>query len=690
MPDNFSNNTRQAVTRAAVLPDSRQEIPQTRKVVCRLSALGDVALLTGVLDYWAREHGWRFTVLTRQQYAPLFLNHPAVDEVVGLTAADLKNAASSFKELARRFAGQELLDLHASLRSRLLALLWQGRVRRYPKFSLRRRLFLRCKGRGCSERLRRFNVPQRYALAVESAAPPAPALAPKIYLSAQEREEAGRRLARIFPNGEKGLVILHPYATHSRKEWPAAYWRELILKLERHGLNFLVVGQGEPLPGLYVPGAAPDARDFSNATSLRELCAILERGSVLVTGDSGPMHLGVGVGLPVLALFGPTTREWGFYPPEGKNKVLELNMPCRPCSLHGGDACPGDGGCMNGITPELVFENIMEMRKGGGMLEYLRLGGSGPSGPGNGNAKKGGVTPVEAHEAGCLVSLSAPTPEELEQVSSRFGIPMDHLTDSLDPSERPYMVTEQGVTLIVFRVPYRTGLIDKSPYRTVSLGLILAPTATVAVCGRADLIRSLLDAKTHGPAPDSGLTAALSILFRACALYITYLQELYAMTEKVEQAVHRSMRNEDLAAMMQIEKALVYFATSLKGNYALLEKMQATAGFLKPEQKAEREILDDAATECRQAADMAGIYIQIISTINETAGALISNNMSMAMRFLAAITLILTVPMVIVGFYGMNVGLPLQESPWAAILISAVTAVICLILWRYLSRKHWM
>ena len=327
------------------------------------------------------------------------------------------------------------------------------------------------------------------------------------------------------------------------------------------------------------------------------------------------------------------------------------------------------------------------------MLEYLRLGkanaGDSKTGGGNG-AKKGGVVALDKHEEGCLVNLAAPTPEELEQVSTRFDIPMDHLLDSLDPAERPYMVTEDGVTLIIFRVPFRTGVTDQAPFRTVALGVILAPAATLIVCGRPDLARELLEAKTRGPEPKSGLGAAMSILFRACARYITYLQELYTRTEAVEQAIHRSMRNEDLASMMQIEKALVYFATSLKGNSGLLEKMQAAVGFIKPEQETERDILDDAVVECRQAADMAGIYIQILSTISETAGSLISNNMSAAMRFLAAITLILTVPMVVVGFYGMNVGLPLQDTPLAAGIISAITLLICVVLWRFLSKKHWM
>ncbi|MDL2313868.1 glycosyltransferase family 9 protein [Desulfovibrio sp. OttesenSCG-928-C14] len=346
----------------------------------RLSSLGDVALTGGVLEYLHRERGLTFTLATRKPFGDLFLHHPAVREIREFSKAELAGLAGlkALRALAAEFSGQGLLDLHSSLRSRFLGLCWNGPVRRYPKLSLERRLFLREKSPGRAAPLLAASVTQRYALAMLDQAPPPEALRPKVYLTEEEKNRARKRLELIFAapgqsapgqsapgqsapdleaeKSQAGPVILHPYATHARKTWPPENWRELARLLDKRGLPWICVGQGEAL----FPG---DPRDLSNATGLRELCALLSLGALLVTGDSGPAHLAAAVDAPVLAMFGPTTREWGFYPCGPGDRVLELPLPCRPCSLHGASDCPRNGECMRGISVELVLENILAMTR---------------------------------------------------------------------------------------------------------------------------------------------------------------------------------------------------------------------------------------------------------------------------------------------------------------------------------------
>lgn len=322
-------------------------------VVFRLSALGDVVLTTGVLDYWHRRRGWRFTVVTRKAWVGVFEGHPAIDGVVGLENADLAlpRLLRIYLESAVRHAGKGLLDLHGTLRSRLLAMLWRGPVRRYPKLPVARRLFLRSGGRLCGDTLRRWNVTQRYALAVESEAPARSALLPRIYLTDAE-VSAGARFASQVP-GQGPLVALHPYATHPDKAWIPDSWTKLAAALRERGVRCCVIGQGTP------SSLGPDMVDFTGKTSLRESCALLAAADVLVTGDSGPMHLAGAVGTPVVALFGPTTREWGFFPEGPHDVVLEPDMPCRPCSLHGSRRCRETEGCMARLSPETVVAAVM-------------------------------------------------------------------------------------------------------------------------------------------------------------------------------------------------------------------------------------------------------------------------------------------------------------------------------------------
>lgn len=331
----------------------------TRWLAYRLGHLGDVVLMTGVLAYFARTRGWRFAVATRETFAPVFDNIPHVEQCFALRQSDLN--LTSFIARSRRMAhslpGWGLLDLHASTRSRILGLLWPGSVARYPKMGVERRAFLASGGRLFQQALNALSVPQRYALALTDEAPPASELAPRIVLSGAETAEADARLAGLFGrtvlSGEPSRpVALHPYATHALKAWPEGHWRRLAALLDKEGLPWVSIGVGTPL-------FSGRKEDLTGTTSLRQSCALLSRCRALVTGDSGPMHLATAVGAPVIALFGPTTKEWGFYPSGPFDSVLELPLPCRPCSLHGKRPCPRNGECLALISPETVFSTIV-------------------------------------------------------------------------------------------------------------------------------------------------------------------------------------------------------------------------------------------------------------------------------------------------------------------------------------------
>ena len=335
-----------------------------RAVVFRLSALGDVALTTGVLERWRGLWGTRFVFVTRSGPGEILRGHPAVEEVVVPDEARMEGLSwwTQAGELARRFQGLPLIDLHGTLRSRMLALRWKGPVHRYPKFGLLRRLHRLTRSPGLARRLEATSVPQRYALALEDA-PPDPALVrPRIVLDPAELEQ-GRELAGSVTGtvtgsvtGRGPRVVLHPFATHPDKEWPREHWRVLAQLLEEAGYSWLVIGRNEE------PVFPGDRRDLTGATDLRATCGVLAACDVLVTNDSGPMHLATGVGLPVVALFGPTSRAWGFFPQGPLDRVLErTDLACRPCSLHGRGRCANDRACLAAIPPRQVLDAVRSM-----------------------------------------------------------------------------------------------------------------------------------------------------------------------------------------------------------------------------------------------------------------------------------------------------------------------------------------
>ncbi|MDD4951442.1 MAG: glycosyltransferase family 9 protein [Desulfovibrionaceae bacterium] len=318
----------------------------------RLSALGDVVLTTGVLEYWRRKNR-RFVFVTREALAPILEGHPAIIKTVGLKDHELRGPAwlGLARGLADEYQGLGLLDLHGSLRSRVLALVWKGEVRRYPKHGLARRLFLHTKSPALKRLLEQACVTQRYAMALEQTPPPAGELLPLIRLTPAEQDRAAKDLAGTG----RPLVALHPYATHPDKAWPRGHWLALAELLAGRGLAWFVVGR-DPAP------LFPDhPLDFTNKCELRRTAALLSLASVLVTNDSGPMHLASAVGAPVVGLFGPTCRAWGFYPAGPRDRVLEQDLDCRPCSLHGKSRCQRERRCLSSTSPQMVLEAVEEV-----------------------------------------------------------------------------------------------------------------------------------------------------------------------------------------------------------------------------------------------------------------------------------------------------------------------------------------
>lgn len=344
--------------------------------VVRLGAIGDVVLSTGVLNYWKQKFGLNFTVFTKKGLADIFKNHPAVKEVVELDLSGLgfMDTLKLFSGLSRMHKGKGLIDLHGNLRTRWLSAVWQGPVRHYPKFALERRLFLRVKNLLPQDKIwgklwqamADSTVTQRYASTLEDAPVSASLLKPVMFMEDAELKEAAQLLRRALglapENGNEemdglpGIVALHPYASHGPKSWPTEHWHTLTKLLDAAKIPWVGVGRAaRPFFGT--------ANDLTNRTSLRQTAALLKQCALLVTPDSGPMHLARAVSTKIIALYGPTVREWGFYPEPDEGTILELNLPCRPCSLHGKKACtfPQSENCLFRITPETVLENITQL-----------------------------------------------------------------------------------------------------------------------------------------------------------------------------------------------------------------------------------------------------------------------------------------------------------------------------------------
>ena len=187
-----------------------------------------------------------------------------------------------------------------------------------------------------------------------------------MYPSAGDRAIVEAFLAASGLDGRRPLVAIAPGTVWNTKRWPAEKFAETAAILGESGMDIVLVG-GEDDQALAARMIATvSSRSVSSAVgklSLLQSAELLRRCRVLVCNDSAPAHLAVSVGTPVVAIFGATVPEFGFAPRGERDAVVEIKgLSCRPCSSHGGDACPiKTFECMLMISARDVSRRVAEI-----------------------------------------------------------------------------------------------------------------------------------------------------------------------------------------------------------------------------------------------------------------------------------------------------------------------------------------
>jgi heptosyltransferase-2 len=320
------------------------------RVLCvRFSSIGDVLLTTPLVRALKHRHpDARLYFVTKRALAPLVADNPHVTDIVALEPGE------SIGHLARRLRALQPtdgLDLHGSLRSAALRLLVRCRWSGYAKRKLARTALIATKidlyGHNPPVPERYFEAARRGGLDVYPDGGP-----PEFFLGAPARERVQQWLA-LRKLDRQPVAALAPGAAHWTKRWPAAHWRSLAERLRGAGFGLVAVGGSADRDA--AAALAPLAESAAGEFSLQETGACLARAAVVISGDTGVMHMATGVGTPVVALFGPTVEAFGFSPYASRAAVLERDLSCRPCSAQGSARCPlGHHRCLVDILPEQV------------------------------------------------------------------------------------------------------------------------------------------------------------------------------------------------------------------------------------------------------------------------------------------------------------------------------------------------
>lgn len=288
-------------------------------------------------------------------------------------------------------------------------------------------------------------------------------------------------------------------------------------------------------------------------------------------------------------------------------------------------------------------------------------------------------------EKGCWVHLQSPTREEIDGLNTRFKLDPTYLQAALDEEESA-RIEHDGETLIIVDIPYVEAEGSGYVYSTIPMGIILVDDIILTVCTReTPIITDFTEERVRNFHTGKRTRFILQILHRNASRFLAYLKQIDKASMHVQELLEKSSRNQELIQMMKLEKSLVFFSTSLKGNEMVMEKLLRLDVLQKfPD---DTDLLEDVIIENKQAIEMCAIYRDIMSGTMDAFASIISNNLNITMKLLASLTILISVPSIISGLFGMNVPVPFEENPYGFYITIGIAVVAVLISFLFLYRK---
>ena len=288
------------------------------------------------------------------------------------------------------------------------------------------------------------------------------------------------------------------------------------------------------------------------------------------------------------------------------------------------------------------------------------------------------------------VMMTDPSGAELQTIAEEYQIDLDDLRAPLDEEERSRLEHEDNYTMILANIPVVRAEEGKRLYETIPLGIFITEKVVFTVClEETNILKQFTDGLVPNFYTYMKTRFVYQILYNNAALFLVYLRMIDKRANQVEEILYETSRNKDLIQLYDLEKCLVYFTTSLKSNEVVLEKLRKHIGLKHYEE--DQELLEDVIIENKQAMEMTYIYHNILRSTMSLFGSIIDNNLNQVMKFLAAITIVLELPTMISGLYGMNLnpaGMPFSGSPMGFFIVSAFSVAVCVIAVLILKKKN--
>lgn len=292
------------------------------------------------------------------------------------------------------------------------------------------------------------------------------------------------------------------------------------------------------------------------------------------------------------------------------------------------------------------------------------------------------LEPILRPEPGAWTHVLTPTVEE-RAVLVRMGVPDELIEDALDKHEIARVEHHSsGARLFVLRVPAE----DSSKHDVIALGVIVLKDKTLITLSAARTgIPVALASKAVDPSKPMQLCLKLALL--TAQSFIEKLHQTEDEIAKLEARIKSSLENDEVLALLDRQKRLVHFDLALKTNQDVLER---TLEDNQEMAEVERVLVEDALVEIRQAGMMTHTTRELLTATMDALATVVSNNLNVAMKKLASYTLLISIPALFGGVYGMNVRLPIEKNPWAFFIVLGIAALMTSILAIFLRARKWL
>ena len=274
----------------------------------------------------------------------------------------------------------------------------------------------------------------------------------------------------------------------------------------------------------------------------------------------------------------------------------------------------------------------------------------------------------------CWVNVECPDDSDFQFLTQQLKVPESFLEDIADVDERPRTETEDNWLLTILRIPMQSNQ-RGVPFITVPIGIITNDGIIVSVCyHHTELIPDFIQhTRRKNIVVNNKLDLILRIIYSSAVWFLKYLKQINNDVATAEKELEKSIRNEDLLALMKLEKSMVFFNTSIRGNEVMLAKLQNI--FQEP-QYIDKDLVEDVEIELKQAHNTVNIYSDILTGTMDAIASIISNNVNTIMKRMTSLSIILMVPTLIASFYGMNVPIYMEDMPHGFVVIILLSILL--------------